>query len=156
MEAPERFKVEATCRELKSRVVVALSLELNSLWKPAQVEVELKAEFQAVVKPVPVKEELTTRVSMKEEVALREPVILKLLSMVEDPLKNRPAAVLVGESVLVKICWKEPFCPDTPQAPPVPETRPLVSTERHWVDPVREERVRLELILRVSLKVEEA
>jgi len=48
------------------------------------VVVALRAEFQALVNPVPESEELTTSVSMNDEVAFKEPGILKV-SMVDDP-----------------------------------------------------------------------
>ncbi len=88
MEPPERFKVPS-CKVVRSRVVVALSFVLNSLWKPAQVEVELNCVSQAEVKPVPVSEVLTTRVSMKAEVAFKEAIL-------EEPVR-RIGLLEVGE-----------------------------------------------------------
>ena len=44
--------------------------------------------------------------------------------------------------MLAKICCQAAPPPPPPQAEPVPDTTPLVSTFRHWVEPVMEFSVR--------------
>lgn len=109
----EELTVKAeTSSVVRSKVEVALSLELNSLWKPAQVEVALNWSVQKAVAPDPCKVVLTVRASMTEEVAFKEaarrseavsrPLTLKEESKVEEALTKMPAVEEVGVRALVK------------------------------------------------------
>lgn len=59
----------------------------------------------------------TFKVSMFEDVAFRDPVILRLESIVDDPRTKIPAAVLVGVRVLVKMNSQDPGAPVVPFVP---------------------------------------
>lgn len=120
------------------------------IWVKSRVVVALSAELKALVNPVPDRDVFTTRVSMTEEVELREeilaspfvnnPLTLRDESKVEEAFTNIPFVVEVGDRALliVPLCCQAPFCPGAPvpQAALAPATSPLVSTWRHWVEPV--------------------
>jgi hypothetical protein len=89
--------------EVRSSVVVALSLV-----------------SKALLKPVPVRESDTT----------------KLVIVEEAELIRMPAEVEVGRMTLAAKVSHMPALPEAVQELPVPVTAPLVSTLRHWVEPV--------------------
>src|SRR3989338_3252016 len=85
---------------------------------------------------------------------LNLPETLRLLSRVLEPVTKMPAAVLVGLRVLAMpgFSCQAPFWPEGPQARPVPLTKPLVSTFKHWVLPKMELRVRFPVIVAVPFE----
>src|SRR3989344_3574304 len=87
---------------------------------------------------------------------LNRPETLRLLSMVEEPVTKMPAAGLVGLRVLAMpgFSCQAPFWPEGPQARPVPLTKPLVSTFKHWVLPRIELRVKSPVIVAAPLNLE--
>ena len=96
---------------------------------------------EVMVRPVPVMSVMaasaeTFRESVTVVEALSEPEMRRLASMVEDAWTKMPAVVEVGVRALVNAVSQAPLLPAEAQAVAVPETSPLVSTFRHWVEPV--------------------
>ena len=96
---------------------------------------------EVMVRPVPVmsvmaESEETFSESVTVVVALSEPVMRRFASMVEEAWTKMPAEVEVGARALVNAVSQAPLLPAEAQAVAVPETSPLVSTFRHWVEPV--------------------
>src|SRR3989344_217569 len=79
------------------------------------------------------------RVLADAGLTVRRLLTRKVLFMVDEALTKIPTVVEVGVSeAALKVDSQAPFCPAAPepQADPVPETKPFVSTLRHCVDPV--------------------
>ena len=127
-----------TCRVVRSRVVVALSLV-----------------SKAEVKPVPLREVLTTNVSITEEVANKFPGTLKFSIVDDAAFTTIPIPEVVG--VRNDPLFVQFDAPAAPQALPVPVTKPDVLACRQLLAAaVIVERVKAPLTRRVSLKVEDA
>src|SRR3989338_3915705 len=75
--------------------------------------------------------------TVRVEEAVNAPLTLSVELNVEDASTKMPAEVLVGViSVPQAATCQEPFCPGAPVPQVVPDTSPLVSTCKHWVEPV--------------------
>ena len=83
--------------------------------------------------------------------------IIRKVAMVEDALMYRPAVVEVGaRAVPANTLSKAPFWPGAPvpQAAAAPEIKPLVSTFKHWVEPVMVFRVKPPATVTAPLNLE--
>lgn len=103
------------------RVPTFVDVALSVVIRPSEIRAVSITVVDALIVPKRLSPEVrlvfTFKVSMFEEVAFRDPVILRLESIVEEPLTKIPAAVLVGVRVLVKSVSHAPGAPVVPFVP---------------------------------------
>jgi len=126
---PFTAKLEAPvppCATLKSLRRFSVSMRVEDAFSVAIRPSEILAVSMTVVDALTVPKRLspetmlvfTLRESMLEDVAFRDPVILRLLSMVEEPRTKMPAEVFVGVSAFTPKASHAPLKPVTPESVP--------------------------------------